>query len=214
MPRPEPITPDALIRRLDALPPGRHLVALAGAPASGKSTLAEALVAGLNARSPGRAAVLAMDGFHYDDRVLGPRGDLPRKGAPHTFDVGGLRHMLKRLRARDEAEVALPVFDRDIEIARAGAAILPQAVEIVVAEGNYLLLDRDPWTALHGLFDVTVSFEVPEEVLRARLAARWQSYDLDPDQIAAKLEENDLPNGRLVRSASIAADYVVHSDAV
>lgn len=210
MPKPEPITAAALTERLAALPPGRWLVALAGAPASGKSTLAEALVEGLNTQRPGRAAVLPMDGFHYDNQVLEPRGHLPRKGAPHTFDVAGLRHMLQRLKDRDEAEVAIPVFDRSIEIARAGAAILSREIEIVVVEGNYLLLDRDPWTALHGLFDVTVAFEVPEDVLRARLAARWESYDLSPARITEKLEENDLPNGRLVREESIPADYVIY----
>ncbi|MBL9061149.1 MAG: hypothetical protein JNL31_01195, partial [Tabrizicola sp.] len=45
-----------------------------------------------------------------------------------TFDVGGLYHTLQRMRARDEAEVAVPVFDRKIEIARAGARLIPREV--------------------------------------------------------------------------------------
>lgn len=203
------VTPAALAARLDALPPGRHVVGIAGAPASGKSTLAETLVAGLNAGRPGRAAVLPMDGYHLDDRVLEARGHRPRKGAPHTFDVGGLRHMLLRLRGNAEAEIAVPVFDRAIEIARAGAAIIPQGVEIVVAEGNWLLLDRDPWTTLDGAFDLTVMVDTPEDVLRARLIARWEGYSLTPEQIRAKLEENDMPNGRLVREGSRAPDLIL-----
>lgn len=90
----------------------RRLVAIAGAPGSGKSTLTDSLVAHLNAPRPGIAAVLPMDGYHFDDRVLVPRGLLPRKGSPETFDVAGFRHMLKRLSEDDEEEVAVPVFDR------------------------------------------------------------------------------------------------------
>ncbi len=199
----------SLAARLAALPPGRHLIGIAGAPASGKSTLAEGLAATLNAARPGRAAVLPMDGYHYDDRVLDARGHRARKGAPHTFDVGGLRQMLLRLRARDEATVAIPVFDRDIEIARAGAALIPREVEIVIAEGNYLLLDRDPWRGLDGLFDLTVLVDTPEAELRRRLAARWEGYALTAEEVRARLEENDLPNGRLVREASRKPDLLL-----
>lgn len=185
----------------------RVVVALAGAPGSGKSTVAEALADRLNAGQGGRAAVLPMDGFHYDDLYLVPAGLRPRKGAPDTFDVGGLYHVLQRLRARDEAFVAVPVFDRSLEIARAGARLIPDTVPVLIVEGNYLLLDRDPWRRLRPLFDLTVMVDVPEPVLRQRLTARWQHYALSPEQITEKLEENDLPNGRLIREESAAADY-------
>lgn len=205
---------EALAECLFGLDPARRVIcAVAGAPGSGKSTLAEWLVAALDAREPGCAALLPMDGFHYDDLHLVPAGLRPRKGAPETFDVGGLRHMLARLRARDEETVAVPVFDRDIEIARAGARLIPRDVRIVVAEGNYLLLDRAPWDSLRPMFDVTAMIEVPEAVLRARLTARWAHHGLSPAEIAAKLEENDLPNGRLVASASVRADVVLRQTA-
>jgi len=186
---------------------GRVIVALAGAPGSGKSTLADKLVGRLNARQPGLAAVLPMDGYHYDDLYLVPAGLRPRKGAPHTFDVGGLYHTLKRLRARDEPEVAVPVFDRQIEIARAGARLIPADVGVIVVEGNWLLLDQTPWDRLRPMFDVTAMVDVPEHVLRARLRGRWERLGLTEPEIAAKLEENDLPNGRLVRDASVAAEF-------
>ncbi|UWR21861.1 nucleoside/nucleotide kinase family protein [Sulfitobacter sp. S190] len=200
------ITADALYGRLAALPAGRRLVAVAGAPASGKSTLAE----GLAARLP-NAAVIPMDGFHYDNRVLQERGHLSRKGAPHTFDVGGLYHLLQRLTRNDAPEVAIPLFDRSIETSRAGAAIVPQSVQTLLVEGNYLLLDRAPWSTLRPLFDLTVMIAVSETVLRDRLIARWQGYGLSQDQIVAKLEENDLPNGRTVIRESVAADLTVQS---
>lgn len=185
----------------------RVIVAIAGAPGSGKSTLADKLVGKLNGRQPGLAAVLPMDGFHYDDLFLVPAGLRPRKGAPHTFDVGGLQHTLHRLRARDEAEVFVPVFDRKIEIARAGARAIAAGVGVIVVEGNWLLLNQTPWDRLRPLFDVTVMVEVPEHALRARLRGRWERLGLSESEIVAKLEENDLPNGRLVRDGSVAADW-------
>lgn len=197
-----------LLRR-HALRDTRTIVAIAGAPGSGKSTLAEALVARLNAVAEGSAALLPMDGFHYDDRVLDAMGRRARKGAPDTFDVAGLAHTLARLRARDEDFVAVPVFDRAIEIARAGARLIPASVPLIVAEGNYLLLDAAPWDRLAGHFDLTVRIDVPEPVLRHRLARRWEGYGLTPAEITRKLEENDLPNGRTVARNSRPADHVI-----
>jgi pantothenate kinase len=199
-----------LARRLRAMGEGGRVVcAIAGAPGSGKSTLAEKLVERINAGAPGTAALFPMDGFHYDDLHLIPVGLRPRKGAPETFDVGGLRHMLKRLRANDEESVAVPVFDRDLEIARAGARLIPPTVRVIVAEGNYLLLDRTPWDSLRPLFDLTVMIEVPEEELRARLRRRWEGYGLTEEEIAWKLDGNDLPNGRMVSTESAPADLVL-----
>jgi pantothenate kinase len=187
----------------------RSLTAIAGAPGSGKSTLAEAVVAKLNEEAANSAAVLPMDGYHFDDHVLVPRGLRPRKGAPDTFDVAGFYHMLQRLKRNEEAEIAVPVFDRDLEIARAGARMIPRAVRHLIVEGNYLLLDRPGWSGLRGLFDTTIMIAAPEAVLRQRLIARWQGYQLPPDEVTAKVETNDLPNGRLIVSASAPAEFVL-----
>ena len=208
----EPTDPEALVQRLVQLGRnGRTLCAITGAPGSGKSTLAERLVDRLNEEEPGSAALLPMDGFHYDDLYLVPAGLRPRKGSPETFDVGGLRHLLIRLRANEEDAIAVPVFDRDIEIARAGARMIPASARIIVCEGNYLLLGRAPWDSLCPLFDTTVMIEVPEEELRARLRRRWEHYGLNEEEIAWKLDGNDLPNGRVVVAESAPADFVVRS---
>lgn len=184
----------------------RVIMGIAGGPGAGKSTLAEALVTRLNRDAADRAVVLPMDGYHLDDAVLEARGLRGRKGAPETFDVAGLAHMLRRLRSNEEAEIAVPVFDRDLEIARAGARIISSGVRHVVVEGNYLLLDLPPWSALRPLFDLTVMVCVPEDELRQRLIARWRSYRLPEAIVMAKVEGNDLPNGRLVREHSAPAD--------
>lgn len=207
------ITEDDLIGHLAHVREGdRHIVAIAGPPGSGKSTLAETLESRLNAKMAGYAAIFQMDGFHYDDLVLVPRGLRPRKGAPETFDVDGFAHMLGRLRSNAEREIAVPVFDRSLEIARAGARVIPQSVRLLIVEGNYLLLDRDGWNSLG--FNTTVMLEVPRETLRQRLIDRWIQHAKSAEQIALQVDSNDMINVDLVQTASRAADYCIRNGTV
>nr|WP_057927274.1 nucleoside triphosphate hydrolase [Burkholderia ambifaria] len=189
----------------------RLLVGLAGPPGAGKSTCAERLNHLLNATGKCRSSVFPMDGFHYDDAILHARGLRARKGAPETFDVAGFRQMLGRLHQNVEAEIAVPVFDRSLEISRAGARMIPRDINVLIVEGNYILLDQAPWDSLKPLFDVTVNISVPEEVLRRRLYARWEGFGIPAAEIRAKVEANDLPNGVLVLAKSLSADFILRN---
>ena len=186
--------------------PGRQVMAIAGAPGAGKSTLVERLADALTDQP---VAILPMDGFHYDDAVLHAMGRRPWKGAPDTFDVGGLRSVLMRLRDPAEGAVAVPVFDRDLEISRGSARIIPPQTRLILAEGNYLLLDRDPWRSLRSCFDTTVMIDVPEAELRRRLRLRWVGYGLTEAEIDFKLDQNDVPNGRVVLESSGPVQYIL-----
>lgn len=185
----------------------RHVTAIAGPPGSGKSYVADRLADALNARQAESAAVFPMDGYHFDDAILLARGWRSRKGAPHTFDVLGFAAMLTRLRANQEDEIAVPVFDREIEIARNAARFIPRGVRHLIVEGNYLLLDRSPWSEL--VFDTTVFLDVPIEELTRRLEDRWKS--LEGPALTAKIEENDLPNARLVIEKSREAEFILRN---
>lgn len=185
----------------------RILVAIAGPPGSGKSTLAEALHEALVAGGQS-AAIVGMDGFHFDDAVLEARGLRPRKGAPETFDAAGFAHLLRRLKAR-EADVAIPVFDRGIEIARAGAAVIGTEARILLVEGNYLLLDEEPWGGLATLFDMSIYLDVPADELERRLVKRWLDHGLAQDEALAKARSNDIPNALRVAGHRRKADIVL-----
>lgn len=196
----------------EAAKKGRTLVAIAGPPGSGKSTFASRLRDQINATSPGTCAVLPMDGYHFDDSYLKLQNWQSRKGAPFTFDVGGLRSMLSRLKANREEQIAIPLFDREIEIARAGAEMISKTTSLILVEGNYLLLDEMPWRSLHGYFDKTLMLETSPKTLRSRLEARWTGMGLSDAAVDQKLNGNDLKNANLVTQASKAADYVVNTD--
>ena len=185
----------------------RFLVAIAGPPGAGKSTLAERLAEMLNAAGE-HAVVLPMDGFHIDNGILEDRGLLPRKGAPETFDVRGFADIVRAVRAGDE-EVLVPVFDRDREIAIASARSIGTKDRIVLVEGNYLLLDEAPWSGLAPLFDFSIFVSPSMEKLERRLTARWQGYKLDASGIDWKLNGNDLPNARLIVENSRPADLTI-----
>jgi pantothenate kinase len=200
-----------LLQRIEGLSGDRILIALAGPPGAGKSTLAKVMVDALNARSSGAADVVPMDGFHYDDAVLSDWGLLAKKGAPQTFDVGGLSSLLERLRTNVEKTIAVPVFDRNSELSRASARIIPAHVRILVVEGNYLLLNMPPWSCLRPFFDLTVMLTEDLALLRHRLISRWLSYGFDAAGATAKAVGNDLPNVDLVLKNSAPADVEITS---
>jgi pantothenate kinase len=184
----------------------RLVVALAGPPGAGKSTIASILHQRCVSELGTPTEIVPMDGFHLDDSVLCARNLLTRKGAQNTFDVGGLIALLRRIRANAEDEIAAPLFDRALELSRAGALIIPRPTRVLIVEGNYLLLDREPWAALRGFFDISVRIRAPRGLLRRRLVDRWKSFGLPDEEIKSRVESNDLPNGDLIETSSIAAD--------
>ena len=185
---------------------GRRLVALAGAPASGKSTQAEMLATRLNEEGCA-AQVLPMDGFHLHNEILVERGLLNRKGSPETFDMRGFLHLITRL--HDEPEVYFPTFDRSRDIAIAAAGCVDKACDTVIIEGNYLLFDKPTWRDLRHHWDLALRLEVPEGILKHRLLERWLSYGLSPEQARRRAEENDLANAKSIETFALQADIII-----
>ena len=186
----------------------RQIIAVAGPPASGKSTAARALAHAIG-RAGKSAAVIPMDGFHLDNAVLEARGILPRKGAPHSFDLQGFTQLLARIAENSEAEIAYPLFDRARDISIAGAATLPRSVEFVIVEGNYLLLDQDGWRDLRKFWNSAIMLMPPRAEIEARLLQRWIDHGHTPEAARARRDANDLPNAELVLANALPADWVM-----
>lgn len=189
----------------------RTIVAIAGPPASGKSTLAEAVVRSLNTQqnaSVPLATLVPMDGYHLDNQILESRGSLARKGAPDTFDAVGFCTAIKGLlSARHES--FHPRFDRHKDLAIANAIAVHPDTSIVVVEGNYLLMDRDPWNSLADAFAATVFVYPTLDELKARLHQRWIKHGFDPETALRRANRNDLPNAELVLRDSRKADLTL-----
>ena len=198
---------ELLIKLLDNLKndlKNRYFIALSGPPASGKSTISEKLLKDLTLKGH-NSSILQMDGFHYDDQILKQKSLLLKKGAPETFDVMGFLNFLFRL--QNENEVAIPIFDRSLELSRSSAVIISKETRVVIVECNYILLKTHPWSELHKFFNSTIMINTKNEILEKRLIERWRSFNIPEEEIKQKVFENDLPNGVNVYKNSILADF-------
>jgi pantothenate kinase len=188
----------------------RTTVGIAGAPGSGKSTVAEALVHALGAD----AALLPMDGFHLSNAQLVRLGSRHRKGAPDTFDAAGFTATLARIRTAGEGQpgahtVYAPAFFREVdESFAASVAVLP-ATRIVVTEGNYLLLDSDGWSGVAALLDVSLYVGVEHEVRMRRLVARHERFGMTHEEAVAWAGGTDERNAVLIEATRARADHVL-----
>jgi len=198
------VSPLQIMQRVrdEAIGADRYLIAVAGPPGAGKSKFSYDLMRRL---SPDGAIVIPMDGFHYDNAILDQHGLRARKGAPETFDYRGFKTLLRRIRQR-ETEVAFPVFDREADLARAGAALIDQATKFIIVEGNYLLLNEDPWSRLAACFDFKIFLDVPKVELERRLLERWKSLGYSQEAAQTRAATNDMRNVDRVLSARTIAD--------
>ena len=205
--QPEP-TLDQICAQIAATPanPHRRLIAVAGPPASGKSTFSETLASALTTRGID-TVVVPMDGFHLDNRLLDADGTRARKGAPYTFDGDGFVRLIKALQSPDA--VVYPLFDRARDIAIAGAGRIPAACSTVVVEGNYLLLDQPPWNDLQYLWTTTIALSPSRAVLCDRLLQRWRDHGMTDADAQAWIETNDMPNADFVMANQTAADITL-----
>jgi pantothenate kinase len=184
---------------------GRRILGIAGAPGSGKSTLAENLVTALGEE----ARLVSMDGFHLAQAELARLGRADRKGAPDTFDPWGFVALLRRLRDASDEVVYAPRFDRDLEEPIAGAVRIDRDVPLVVAEGNYLLVEDAPWHGIRPLLDVCWFLRVDPGLRRRRLAERHRRHGRSASAAREWVRRVDEPNALRVEAGYRRADRVI-----
>ncbi|KAF2759585.1 P-loop containing nucleoside triphosphate hydrolase protein [Pseudovirgaria hyperparasitica] len=217
--------------KYQTLPKSRRLmIAISGIPGSGKTTLATTVASALNAKhalsSPGTAATtrvaaaIPMDGYHLSRAQLSalpdPATAHARRGAAFTFDGASFLALVQQLReplAPESRTLYAPSFDHARkDPVPDDIAISPQT-RIVVFEGNYLSLDRRPWSEAAGLMDELWFVEVGFGVAWERLVPRHVRAGIarDEEEAGRRVDENDLVNGREIVEGRLPVDEVVVS---
>ncbi len=188
--------------RRDAAGRARYLFGIAGPPGSGKSTIAATLAHELG------APIAPMDGFHLPNRTLEQRGLRGVKGAPETFAAHEFADAVRRLRAATE-DVLIPDFDRIVDDPRPDRIRLHSSDTIIIVEGNYLLLDRDPWSTLRDCLDAVGYVDIDPEVRIARLIARHTQFGKTPEAAATFVRESDERNTEIIEAARHRSDLFI-----
>jgi pantothenate kinase len=201
-------------------PQHRIVVALAGPPGSGKSTIAAKVVQRLNATyTTTFAAIVPMDGFHLPRSTLDALPNkleaYARRGASWTFDESGvlkLVNVLSKSRFEPSDVIIAPTFDHAAKDPLEGGITITSDVMFVLLEGN-LLQDEEPWNRIQGLVDDTWFVDVDPELARTRIA-RWHikvRIETTWEAAVRRAESNDLLNGVEIRKKLVKPAVVIQS---
>lgn len=165
------------------------------------------------------AVCIPMDGFHLSRAQLAAMPDpataIHRRGAAFTFDAESFYEMIKSLREPltvDSTTIYAPSFDHAIKDPVADdIAIHPQS-RVIILEGLYLSLAREPWNMAAALMDETWFVDIDREVARERLAKRHVASGLVPDIEAAKhrISSTDFLNADDILEHRLAVHEIIN----
>lgn len=211
-----PVDP-ALLERLRALVAAagpaqrRRVLGITGAPGAGKTTLVSALLeaAATDPALAGRVAHVPMDGFHRTNAELDRLGRRDRKGAPDTFDASAYAEVLRRVRELPRAQVSAPAFDHQVGEPEPDAIEVGLEADVVVTEGNYLLLADQDWEPVRACLDEVWFCALDDEVRRDRLITRHVDAGRTPESATEWVDRSDEANARRVSPTAAGADVIV-----
>ena len=204
-----------LLKRLSAMhseKQNRIVVMLAAPPGAGKSTLVSFLEYLARETVPETSFQgVGMDGFHFQQEYLLshavsvngskiPMVDI--KGAPVTFDLEKLTKKVAEVTAGHICN--WPYYDRNLHRPVEDAITINS--DVVLLEGNYLLLDMEGWRGLSEYADYTISLFADEEILRERLIKRKTAMGVNEAAAERFVDFSDMANVRLCLEKTKAAD--------
>lgn len=119
------------------------------------------------------------------------------KGAPETFDVASLAQHLAASANRD---VVWPTYDRRVHDVVPGTERV--SADLVLLEGNWLLLDEPGWRELSTYAAYVVFVAADPQLLRDRLVERKVRGGLSRAEAEAFYERSDRRNVERVMASS------------
>ena len=184
---------------------GRKILGIVGPPGCGKSTLAAALLELLG----DDAVAVPMDGYHLANVELARLGRAGRKGAEDTFDSAGYVSLLRRLKEQQANEIVYaPEFRREIEEPIANAIPVFPETQLVITEGNYLLLDHGHWAGVSELLDEIWYVDIDHSVRRERLVKRHMHFGRSQNAAEDWVANTDEPNAVRIEATKHRADVL------
>lgn len=153
-----------------------------------------------------RAAVVPMDGFHLSNDQLDRLGRRDRKGAPDTFDVEAYAALLARVRAGERTTA--PSFDRILDATVPDAIEIGDGVDVIVTEGNYLLLDG-AWSAVRSSLHEAWYVDTDDDVRRTRLVDRHARFGRTRDEAIAWARDVDESNAMAIAATRSKAHCLI-----
>jgi pantothenate kinase len=200
-----------LLRASNGCPGRRYLLGVAGIPGSGKSTFAALLNEAINRLRPGVSRLVPMDGFHLPDSRLEEMGMRSRKGSPDTFDAAGYVSLLQQAQLLD-TRIHFPIYDRRHHAAMIvddPSTIIDEQVRIVITEGNYLLLNQEPWLKLRHILDQCWFLHIDPERAQRWLISRHVQGGRSEAEANRRYDHNDGPNTWYILTHSREPDRII-----
>lgn len=194
----------AVETRLDATQPPL-IVAIAGPPASGKSTLAQRLTEDL-LYAGHFAAYCPMDGFHKTNAQLAAEGLCDAKGRIDTFDGVAFTKAVARL-AKGET-FWWPRYSRLSHDPVLEGTRIEGNETVCIVEGNYILANDKPWSSAATHFGLCIFLDAPDGILRQRLTQRHERGGKGKGETNAKIDQTDMPNAAIIRKSASIADFL------
>lgn len=190
----------------------RLLVMLAAPPGAGKSTMVSFLQYLAKDIIPEfKVQAIGMDGFHRRQEYLLEHttvvdGTEVRmvdvKGSPITFDLEKLRSSIEGVMSSKID--TWPTYDRHLHNPVENAISID--ADILLLEGNYLLLDEPGWDSLSELADYTISISADADMLRERLIDRKEKSGNTREVAEKFVDFSDMRNVRLCLEKTKKAD--------
>ncbi len=186
---------------------GPFVIGVTGSVASGKSTLAAALVGELGGW-PGAPTVerISTDGFLLANAVLAARGLEARKDFPESYDLAALVAVLSGLRRHPMLVPTYCHITYEVDPAQARMLSPP---DILIVEGLCLGLDRTPAGPRSTLLDALVYLDASEADLETWYVERflnlWEEAEHDPSSFYVRFRNLDRAGAAAMARAVWAA---------